>query len=137
MQEQVLQYNVSKYGVVALSEGLRETLAPRKIGVSVLCPGIIRTQIMNSRRNVPQRFAGEDRQSAADGRTGRRCHQGIPANGSTTASIRFMSANWFAKAIENDWPYIFTDTEYEPIIDSRFAAIKQGFDRIRGRQPRY
>src|SRR6476646_8508964 len=50
-------YNVSKYGVVALSEGLRATLAPRGIGVSVLCPGIIRTQIMNSRRNLPQRFA--------------------------------------------------------------------------------
>ena len=32
-------YNVSKYGVVALSEGLRRELAPRGIGVSVLCPG--------------------------------------------------------------------------------------------------
>src|ERR1700720_4098243 len=31
-------YDVSKYGVVALSEGLRTVLAPRKIGVSVLCP---------------------------------------------------------------------------------------------------
>jgi NAD(P)-dependent dehydrogenase (short-subunit alcohol dehydrogenase family) len=51
-------YDVSKYGVVALSEGLRTVLAPRKIGVSVLCPGVIRSQIMNSRRNVPQRFAG-------------------------------------------------------------------------------
>src|SRR6201984_2509783 len=51
-------YNVTKYGVVALSEGLRMTLAPRAIGVSVLCPGFVRTQIMNSRRNVPQRFAG-------------------------------------------------------------------------------
>src|SRR6478609_2267158 len=51
-------YAVSKYGVVALSEGLRTVLAPRGIGVSVLCPGIIRTQIMDSRRNVPQRFAG-------------------------------------------------------------------------------
>src|ERR1700745_1510084 len=50
-------YNVTKYGVVALSEGLRMTLAPRAIGVSVLCPGIVRTQIMNSRRNAPKRFA--------------------------------------------------------------------------------
>ena len=40
------------------------------------------------------------------------------------------------EAIENDWPYIFTDTEHEPFIDKRFAAIKQGFDRIRGRTPR-
>ena len=37
-------YNVTKYGVVALSEALRVTLAPRGIGVSVLCPGFIRTR---------------------------------------------------------------------------------------------
>src|SRR3954447_19435255 len=60
-------YNVSKYGVVALSEGLRATLAPRGIGVSVLCPGIIRTQIMNSRRNPPQRFAGGIENLPTDG----------------------------------------------------------------------
>ena len=41
------------------------------------------------------------------------------------------------EGIENDWPYIFTDTEFEHLIDERFAAIKQGFDRIRGRQPRH
>src|SRR5476651_1776564 len=53
------QYDVSKYGVVALSEGLRKALAPRRIGVSVLCPGVVRTQIVNFRRNVPRRFAGK------------------------------------------------------------------------------
>ena len=37
------------------------------------------------------------------------------------------------EGIEQDWPYIFTDNEFEPLIDKRFAAIKQGFDRIRGR----
>ena len=49
-------YSVTKYRVVALSEGPRVTLAPRAIGVSILCPGIICTQIMNSGRNIPQRF---------------------------------------------------------------------------------
>jgi hypothetical protein len=33
--------------------------------------------------------------------------------------------------IEQDWPYIFTDPEFEPLIEARFAAIKQGFARIR------
>jgi NAD(P)-dependent dehydrogenase (short-subunit alcohol dehydrogenase family) len=50
------QYNVTKYGVIGLSEGLRVALAPRGIGVSVLCPGFIRTNIMDSRRNLPERF---------------------------------------------------------------------------------
>ncbi|HXJ10546.1 MAG TPA: hypothetical protein VNH12_13665, partial [Burkholderiales bacterium] len=40
------------------------------------------------------------------------------------------------EGIENDWPYIFTDNEYEPFIEARFAAIKKGFDQIRGRVPK-
>ena len=64
-------YNVTKYGVVALSEGLRVALAPRGIGVSVLCPGFIRTQIMNSRRNVPQRFGSAVARSSYGGTTRR------------------------------------------------------------------
>jgi NAD(P)-dependent dehydrogenase (short-subunit alcohol dehydrogenase family) len=51
-----VQYSVSKYGVVALSEGLRAELAPHGIGVSVLCPGFVQTQIMSSSRNLPERF---------------------------------------------------------------------------------
>jgi hypothetical protein len=37
------------------------------------------------------------------------------------------------EGVERDWPYIFTDLEFEPMIEARFAAIKQGFDHIRGR----
>ena len=128
-------YNVTKYGAVALSEGLRVTLAPRAIGVSVLCPGIVRTQIMNSRRNVPQRFAGALEDPPTEGPQAEfvkvlneRVSKGIDP---------FYVGELVREGIENDWPYIFTDTEFESLIDDRFAAIKQGFDRIRGRQPRY
>jgi hypothetical protein len=130
-----LQYNVTKYGVVALSEGLRVTLAPRGIGVSVLCPGFIRTQIMNSRRNVPQRFTG--------------AVEGLPTEGPVAEFVKVVNervskgidplyvGELVREGIENDWPYIFTDNEFEPVIHERFAAIKQGFDRIRGREPRH
>lgn len=40
------------------------------------------------------------------------------------------------EGVENDWPHIFTDLEFEPIVEARFAAIKQGFDHIRGRDPK-
>jgi hypothetical protein len=39
------------------------------------------------------------------------------------------------EGIENDWPYIFTDLEFEPLIEARFAVIREGFDRIRDRVP--
>ncbi len=48
-------YNVSKHGVVALSETLFHDLhaAGAKVGVSVLCPAFVATNILNSERNRP------------------------------------------------------------------------------------
>ena len=132
-------YNVTKYGVVALSEGLRQELAPRGIGVSVLCPGFIHTNITESARNLPARFKGA-----------------APINRATSDQQRAQAIQWLGnvrqrietgidplyvgelvrEGIENDWPYIFTDTEFEPPIEARFANIKAGFDRVRGREPR-
>jgi len=128
-------YNVTKYGVVALSEGLRLALAQRGIGVSVLCPGFIRTQISNSRRNVPHRFAGRVEDIPTEGPAAELYNE-VTARISNGIDPRYVG-EIVREGIENDWPYIFTDTEFEPSIDERFAAIKQGFDRIRAREPRH
>jgi len=58
-------YNVSKYGVVALSETLFHELsmAQSPVGVSVLCPSWVKTNIATSGRNRPagiEQPAGED-----------------------------------------------------------------------------
>src|SRR5215467_766892 len=44
-------YSATKYAVVAMSEGWRVQLAAQGIGVSVLCPAFVRTNISNSQRN--------------------------------------------------------------------------------------
>ena len=128
-------YNVTKYGVVALSEGLRVRLAPLGIGVSVPCPGFIRTKIMNSERNVPQRFAGPTEQPPTEG-PGAEFLKMVEDRVSTGIDPLYVG-ELVREGIEQDWPYIFTDNEFEPLIDERFAAIKQGFDRIRAREPRH
>ena len=48
-------YDASKHAVVAISEGLYNgmTMAGLPVGVSVLCPGWVRTQIMDADRNWP------------------------------------------------------------------------------------
>ena len=48
-------YNVSKFGVVTLSEGLQHdlTLRAAKINVSVLCPAWVKTRIIDSERHRP------------------------------------------------------------------------------------
>jgi NAD(P)-dependent dehydrogenase (short-subunit alcohol dehydrogenase family) len=55
-------YNTSKYAVVGLSETLAKDLAPHGIGVSVLCPMGVATQIRASDRNRPAHL----RNDAAD-----------------------------------------------------------------------
>jgi NAD(P)-dependent dehydrogenase (short-subunit alcohol dehydrogenase family) len=127
-------YNVSKYGVVALSEGLRNELGPRGIGVSVLCPGIINTKIDKSVRNLPERFAAA---AKADKSTGEIAEWLKNLSPRLEAGIDPMYVGELVReGIEGDWPYIFTDTEFEPVISMRFANIKAGFDRVRDREPR-
>ena len=52
-------YKVTKHAVVTLSETLYHELAERgsKVKVSVLCPGIVSTRIMESERNRPGHLA--------------------------------------------------------------------------------
>lgn len=128
-------YDVTKFGVVALSEDLRPKLAARGIGVSVLCPGVIRTNIVQSGRNIPDRFAGQVPTTPTDG-------PGTEVLKAVTEAISkgidpLYVGELVREAIEGDWPHIFTDLQFEPYIEARFATIKQGFDRIRDRTPRF
>ena len=52
-------YNTSKYAVVGLSETLAKDLRPYRIGVSVLCPMGVATQIRESARSRPPDLANE------------------------------------------------------------------------------
>lgn len=128
-------YDVTKFGVVALSEGLRPKLAPKGIGVSVLCPGFIRTRILDSARNIPDRFAGKIPEREADV-VQSEALQDVEA--AITHGIDPLYVGELVReAIEGDWPHIFTDLQFEPYIEARFAMVREGFDRIRGRVPRH
>jgi NAD(P)-dependent dehydrogenase (short-subunit alcohol dehydrogenase family) len=123
-------YAVTTYGVVALSEGLRRELAPRGIGVSVLCPGLVRTRVAEVERNRPERFAAQA--GAPDMTAAQQAKLAdIVSGGCDPAYVGAL----VREGIENDWAYIFTDTDYEAAVDARFAAIKQGFEQVRGRKP--
>lgn len=52
-------YTTSKFAVRGLSECLRWNLAPRNIGVSVLCPGLVNTNIHESDRVRPQHLCAD------------------------------------------------------------------------------
>ena len=51
-------YAMTKYAVLALSEALEQELQGTGIGVSVLCPGGVKTAIFESAAHRPGRFGG-------------------------------------------------------------------------------
>src|SRR5207249_4080718 len=60
-------YNTSKYAVVGLSETLQKDLRPYNIGVSVLCPLGVSTNIRNSERSRPPELKNPSGQRKSDG----------------------------------------------------------------------
>jgi NAD(P)-dependent dehydrogenase (short-subunit alcohol dehydrogenase family) len=65
-------YAVTKHAVVALSESLYLTLQQRNslVKVSVLCPGLVRTNIANAERNRPAELRNEPVTMTPEGRPG-------------------------------------------------------------------
>lgn len=61
-------YNVTKHGVVTLSESLYHELADlgSAVGVSVLCPGHVNTRIWESHRNRPKELAATAREPESE-----------------------------------------------------------------------
>ena len=51
-------YSMSKYAALSLSEGLEHELEGTNVGVSVLCPGPIATNIARGARNRPDHMGG-------------------------------------------------------------------------------
>ncbi len=49
-------YVTTKYALVGMMESLRVELAGKNVGVSVFCPGLVRTNILDSERNRPAEY---------------------------------------------------------------------------------
>jgi NAD(P)-dependent dehydrogenase (short-subunit alcohol dehydrogenase family) len=110
-------YCASKYAVVALSEGWAAQLAPENIGVGVLCPGFVKTQIDRSRRNRPDRFGGPE---STDNLVASEFVQG--GIDPDRVGRRVL------EAILGDERYIFTHPGMRAAVQDRFSRIMIGFD---------
>jgi NAD(P)-dependent dehydrogenase (short-subunit alcohol dehydrogenase family) len=112
-------YNVTKAGVVALAESLRKDLRGTGIGVSVLCPMRVVTNIDQSARNRPAElgsggeaatYSDEDR-AALQGRT------------LTTGPV----ADLVLDAMRRNQLYIHTHKEAEALFHGRAERIEAAF----------
>ncbi|QTD57540.1 SDR family NAD(P)-dependent oxidoreductase [Parasphingorhabdus cellanae] len=110
-------YNATKFAVVGYSEALKQELAPSNIGVSILCPAWVKTNIHRSAFDKPT--GGSDESDPRYKEMAAVIDAGIdPAD----------VAEWTAQCVEADRLYIFTHPEFSGAIDYRHAMINADYD---------
>jgi len=115
-------YKVTKHGVVTLSETLHHELAERgaKVKVSVLCPGIVNTRIMESARNRPGGLPPTGPRGPASEERWEALRRLVPA-GMPAAQV----ADAVFEALRKDRFYILTHPEGKEAVRTRMEDILQ------------
>lgn len=119
-------YSASKFAVVNMSEGLAAQLKPLGIGVTVLCPGWVRTRIGESGRNRPERYGAATKPDPASpaGVFAARIVEQLKT-GIDPADV----AEQVLAAIRGDELYVFTHPEMRDEVVERFASIVAAMDK--------
>lgn len=114
-------YNVSKHGVVTLSETLYTELAAQKakIGVSVLCPAWVPTAIHTSERNRPERFGEAAPPSAASAAYHARMDQAVKSGRLTADDM----ANAVFDAVAANRFYVIPHSRIKQAVRLRMEDI--------------
>jgi NAD(P)-dependent dehydrogenase (short-subunit alcohol dehydrogenase family) len=115
-------YNVTKFGVVTLSESLHHdlTITGAKIRVSVLCPGWVNTHIFEAERNRPAELAPGPRRAPTPAeeameQVGRQLlASGLPPD---------RVAGLVVEAIRSERFYVLTHPEWKGMIRTRMEDI--------------
>lgn len=116
-------YNATKYAVVGYSEGLKAELMPHKIGVSVLCPGWVNTNIHTTGFGAPS--SDVTAEQAKDDPQFQMMNEVIRGGLDPNAV-----ADWVAECVESDRLYIFTHKTMKIGIDMKYAQIQADYDAI-------
>ena len=110
-------YGVSKHAALALSESLWQGLKKKKskIGASVLCPGFVATNIIESDRNRPDHLAAKNKANF------------VLKKLAATVLKRGKEPNEIAQvtlqAIRDNQFYILPHTNYDDMIKERYSRI--------------
>lgn len=108
-------YSASKFAVTAMTEALRNDLANKGIGVSLLAPAFVDTGFSRSDRNRPDGPSPTDFNPAF----GARLAAGMDAD---------LVGALVVEGIRADLPYIFTHPAGRALVEARHARILAGFE---------
>jgi NAD(P)-dependent dehydrogenase (short-subunit alcohol dehydrogenase family) len=121
-------YGITKHAVVALSESLFTQLRGRSlpIGVSVLCPGWVRTRIIESERNRPEAPRPDPGPARPEAELMLKAVTKMIEDGLDPADVGSLVAD----SIENDRFYVLTHPTWKNMIENRMQTILEERDPV-------
>jgi NAD(P)-dependent dehydrogenase (short-subunit alcohol dehydrogenase family) len=120
-------YVTSKYAVMGMMEALRVELEGRNIGVSVFCPGLVKTDIFHSERNRPASLENPGGPRAAAPPPG---IEGAPVVDLMAAAMDPIEvAELVLAGIRRNDLFILTHQEFQPGVQERHDALMASFPR--------
>ncbi len=111
-------YNTTKYALVGYAEALSVDLEEHGIGVSVVCPGVVKTALSHSGEHRPQKYGGA-MVVRADFELAGLANQGTDPQ---------QFGRWVAKAVERNQLFVITHTADRSAVEDRHRRILQSFD---------
>jgi NAD(P)-dependent dehydrogenase (short-subunit alcohol dehydrogenase family) len=117
-------YNATKHGVVTISEtlfGELQLMTGGAVGVSVLCPGWVKTNIASSERNRPADLAASGGEPEDDSPQ-RSVLEGLLANGLDPGDVAALVLD----GIRTDRFYLFTDDMWNVMASDRAERVIAG-----------
>ena len=130
-------YNTSKFAVLGMSEAMRADLAEQDIGVSVLCPGFVNTNIFQSGRNRPaalQAATSGANIDPQDPRLDPETHEALLATEWIEPDV---VGDMVLHAIRENEAFIFTHPKFEPMVGARHGELVASFERWRAYRERH
>jgi NAD(P)-dependent dehydrogenase (short-subunit alcohol dehydrogenase family) len=112
-------YSTTKFAVVAYSEALAQEVAPHGIGVSVLCPGLVHTNLSHASRNRPATLG-----NAPD-------RLDILTTVSSDAMDPLDVGRHALRGVRENALYVFSHPEFQPLIADRFARVVAALERAK------
>ncbi len=111
-------YNATKFAVVGIMETFAAEHRKDNLSASVLCPGLVATNIATSTRNRQEEYGGASKPS----------DKGISAAELAKGLNPDAVGRQVLEAIQEDQFYIFTDPSLRHIVETRTKRILQGYD---------
>ncbi len=109
-------YNATKYAVVGIMETMMAEQRGTSLGVSVLCPGLVATNLGTSARNRQDQYGGAAKPNPKDAIAGS-LSDGLDPD---------IVGRQVLEAIQDNQPYIFTNPALGAQIEARFKRIQAG-----------